>query len=329
MSIVSARIGLVGYFGWGNFGDELMLRCWRDALSGADAEPVHTILRRPYFERPAAEIADGIDAVIIGGGDLMHPDAISSLYWNRAWLRRPVIISGIGVALERQRERPDVIDRLRTFVASPSVHALSARDEDSADWITSRLHPRVPVEVIPDMGFAARIDHLPRKPSDLVGIVLRKSPEPSEVREVRRLCSWAEAEGLGAELLVLATGTTSAQEAEALQLCLPEVPIRRESTLDGLIGRIAGYRCLFTAKFHGAVIAARCGVPSISLRRTHKIDALARQLGYPQMSSHPEQWDAARLRDVMASPPPREAVERSERAAARAISSAAAQALRA
>lgn len=324
---MTPRIGLVGFFGWGNFGDEVMLQCWRRALGSASAEPVNALTQRPYFDRPAAAVARDVDALIIGGGDLLHTDSISSLYWNRAWLEKPIIISGIGVALEQPRERHDVIERLRVFFSSPSVRSISARDSASASWIRERLVPAVEVQAIPDLAFAAEMPAVTPPSSDVMRIVLRKTPSERDIQEVRRLRSWAESAGLDSELLILAIGEEAAREAAAVRSAIPEVPLRTEPSLQELMRAISTSRLLVTAKFHGAVIAARAGVPSVSLRATHKIEALARLLEHPDIALPVHDADDGRLRDILQRRPPRDAVMRAEHAAARAVNRAAAQAL--
>ena len=149
-----ARIGLVGFFGWGNYGDELFLRQWQQSL-GAHHEVavVHDQLSAPYFSRQASEVAAEFDAFVIGGGDLVIPNKISPLYWNRAWLQRPVYISGVGVPTWIKHRAPDVIERLRNFFQHPNVKHVSARDEESAQWIRRHLEPRVSVRVHADLAY--------------------------------------------------------------------------------------------------------------------------------------------------------------------------------
>jgi len=294
------RVGLVGYFGWGNFGDELMLEVWRSALAGiAETGPVHSILKRPYFERPVADIADGLDAVLIGGGDLVLPDTVSSLYWNRAWLRRPVVVSGVGVALERPG-REDVRPRMTNFLCHPSVRSIGMRDETSAAWVRG-LEPRVPVRSAPDLGFAAPLP-TPAAARNAVAVVLRKTPSADDVATVGRIREWARAHELGTELLVLATSRTRDDEVRGLRAAFgSSLDIVTAETTTELSSLVGAYRGILSAKFHGLVVGLRHGLAVASLRQTHKVVALADMLGDRQVfrpwhldTSEAPPWSAPR-----------------------------------
>lgn len=318
------RVGLVGFFGWGNFGDELMLCGWEQAFEGsAHAEKVNTLTHRPYFEGQAEAVAYRYDALVIGGGDLIHPDSISSLYWNRSWTRRPLVIAGIGVALERGRERDDVLERLSAFLSADAVLSIGLRDQESADWVRSRLNPSRPLEVSADLGFANELPPPDLSRNDCVGIVLRKSPTAEDQQVVRRLLGWSVERGLKVELLVLATGTEREREEEALRAVWPDLTVRTENSVQDLLQAIGGYRCIFTAKFHGAVIASRYGVPSLSLRHTHKIAALAHQLNDPELALHPADLSDTRLWEACRRQLPERAIRQAEQEARDALSRAA------
>ena len=87
------RIGMVGYFGWGNFGDELFLKVHRQHLEDKyDLQVVHDLQQEPYHSRPLAEVVDEYDGFLIGGGDLLNPLRVSGLYWQMEYLKKPVIV---------------------------------------------------------------------------------------------------------------------------------------------------------------------------------------------------------------------------------------------
>jgi polysaccharide pyruvyl transferase WcaK-like protein len=299
---VAHRIGLVGFFGWGNFGDELMLRLWHTSLGPVlDAAPVNTLLHRPYLDRPASVVADDFDAFLVGGGDLIIPDAMSPLYWRREWLRRPVVVSGVGVALERPG-RADVVPRMAAFLCHPSVRRIGVRDQDSADWVTENCHPTVPVRSTPDLGFAWPMSRpAVRVHSESVAVVLRKTPTPADLASVARITRWAAARGLRTEHVILATGVTRDEELAGLRSVFGEdLAVVSADDVDGLCDLLAGRAAVFSAKFHGIVVSLRHGTPVVSLRRSHKTAALARSLGDPCLGLHVDDLDDARLDALLA-----------------------------
>jgi hypothetical protein len=68
------KIGVVGFYGYGNFGDEWMLAVMR--LLAPDIEFV------PFARRESKwEIDESVDALIIGGGDLLiYPRSWSIIF---------------------------------------------------------------------------------------------------------------------------------------------------------------------------------------------------------------------------------------------------------
>lgn len=301
------RIGLIGYFGWGNFGDELFLRQWQSALGEDCSFRVNDLLQKPYTNRPAVDVADAADAFLIGGGDLIRTESISSLYWNRAWTRRPLVISGIGVAQETERRRTDVVPRLRTFMADARILSLSARDAESKTWIEENLCPRVEVRLVPDLAYAAvplsGPEAAPHDGTRIVGVVLNKQVTDRDV-DVMEAFLRAEQRGLvKLRLLVLATGVQRDQEIEQLRVHGLDNRAELFCGVPEMIAAIAGLDVLYSAKFHGLVVAAAQGIPSRSLRTTSKAIGLAKRLGVPQMMAEADPalipcWPALRAEAV-------------------------------
>ena len=92
------RLGLVGFYGWGNYGDELFIDAFREHLSPAVAlTVVPQKKRRSRFLPPVAPSLRDLDAVLIGGGDLVVPWNLSTHYWDPRYLAKPVYIHGVGV----------------------------------------------------------------------------------------------------------------------------------------------------------------------------------------------------------------------------------------
>lgn len=313
------RVGLIGFYGWGNYGDELMLGQWRRAFTGvAETEVVHSLLHRPYFTESATDVARRYDALVIGGGDLLSPDSISSLYWNRAWTERPVVITGVGVCLERPGYRADVMERLRRFMTHENVRSVTTRDVESSDWVRKHLKPCVDVGTAADIGFAVPLPS-PSLPRSCVGIVFRKTPTSTDADLLRKLRTQCAEAGVELEVLMLSMGLEQDREFEGLRATLGDVPeLFRTQSIEEMTRRISSYMCIFTAKFHGAVIAARYGIPAISIRETHKIAALARQIGEHRVVQKTDWWDDSHTLSRRTALP-REPVYAAERSAAEAV----------
>jgi polysaccharide pyruvyl transferase WcaK-like protein len=284
---MGGRVGLIGYFGWGNFGDELFLSQWQEVIGVAQTFRVNDLLQKPYTSRPAAVVAEDSEAFVIGGGDLIRTESISSLYWNRAWTEKPIVISGVGVARESDRQRSDVVPRLKSFIASAQILSFSARDPESLRWIEENLRPSVEVRLVPDLAYAAvHAGHSrPRRQMKTVGVVLNKRITAHDLNVFESLMEAESAGVLKLRLLVLATGVQRDHELEQLEL---HGLHDRAETFEGvadMVKAIGGVDLLYSAKFHGLVVASSQGIPSRSLRRTSKAVSLSTCLGMPMMTS--------------------------------------------
>lgn len=217
------RIGLVGFFGWGNFGDELFYELWHDVISGHELVRMNDLIQKPYFEESANKNADSVDVILIGGGDLIRVENLSDLYWNDAWTRKPVIITGIGVARESERVSGRVIPQLEKFFSSNNVLSISARDTESAKWIVDNLSPTVPVRTIPDLAFLSnticKYEHtLLQKNKPEVALVLNKTEITDEdLRWWQYLKDAQDQSQIDARILVLGMGDQKEREMENLQ----------------------------------------------------------------------------------------------------------------
>lgn len=283
-----ARIGLVGFFGWGNYGDELFHRVWQESIGQFhEIGVVHDQLASPYFSRPAVEIAKEYDALVIGGGDLVIPNKISPLYWNRAWLQRPIYISGIGVPTWIKQQAPDVMERLQHFFQHPNVRYISTRDIESAEWIRRHLRPSIPVHVHADLVFALRLPPAARYERPTVGINLRSHRKDSDPSQLLHVCRQLQERGYDIANLVLGTGRTGAVDLEvARDFPFPDQRILASDSLDELTSAIGGLDFLISNKFHGTVIATAYGISSVVLSSTSKSINLYRSLGRKHLLSN-------------------------------------------
>lgn len=285
-----ARIGLVGFFGWGNYGDELFLHNWRRTVGQHhEASVVHDLTAAPYFSRSAAEIAQEHDALVIGGGDLVIPNKISPLYWNRAWLARPVYISGVGVPTWVKHRAPDVIERLRTFFQHPNVQHIGARDLESAQWIRRYLEPNVPVETHADLVFNMVMPPAVTYDRPTVGINLRTHRAGSDPAQLVRVCETMRERGYDVVNIVLGTGKTRAADLEVAEAFPFRDQIVLESEdVDDLSSYLGGLDVLLSNKFHGTVVATMYGVSSVVLSATTKSKNLYQHLDRQMLLSSNE-----------------------------------------
>lgn len=291
-------VGLVGFFGWGNFGDELFVSQWQETL-GAQARPVNDLLGKPYFSRPVESVLAEFDALVIGGGDLVRTESISQLYWNRAWKSKPLVVSGIGVAAESGRSRPDIAERLRAFLLETRVLSFSVRDTESRKWIEEHVSPDFPVDVIPDLGFASLGGpwiHEEPNSVPVVGLVFNKNISDSDQRVRDMLLDLEKGGEIRLRHLVLATSEQRRHEETALENAgVPLASVEGFDSLRAMTAAVAECDSLVSAKFHGLVAGLANGKPCWSLKATSKACALMSSLGLPTQLPEPPEFRQAIL----------------------------------
>jgi polysaccharide pyruvyl transferase WcaK-like protein len=281
------KVGLVGFYGPGNYGDELFLDVFRQHLTSAvDLDVVFDSRTRPYFHRPVRDVVRDHDAIVIGGGDLLVPWGLGDRYWLPDYLRRPVHIVGVGVPTWRPA-KPAVIDELRGFVRHRNVRSIVVRDEESAAWIREHLRPRVEVETAADLVFALDLPPVDRQTDPpILGITVRWREGGDDYTAVRALATRGRELGYRLRTIVLSTGDVRARDERALaELAIdgPEVERVASDDLEVLTVAIGECSMLASHKFHGTVVATAYGVPAISMSTTDKNRNLLQRLGRPEL----------------------------------------------
>ncbi len=279
------RVGLVGYFGWGNFGDELFLSAHKEFLEDTfELEPVHDLFEEPYFSKPIEEVVDQFDAFLIGGGDLLNPVRVSSLYWRKEYLQKPVFVFGIGVP-NRKWSRAGVTRTYQEFFQHPNCRLVVARDPESAGWIEKNLEPGCPTIWSPDAVCAMSLPLAKPQEKDVFGFVLRSHRSlNSELDPVKKLLAGARDMGYRVKHLVLGNMEIGQRDLEvAKTLADPSDEIFFTESLDEMCSEISTCAMLATIKFHGMVVATMYGVPAIALSVTPKNANFLRMLERPEM----------------------------------------------
>ena len=111
------KVGLVGYYGFGNFGDEWMLEAMRLLAPQVEFIPFR------YRGEGLWEISDEVDSILIGGGNILIPlPAVTQSYFNPVFLEmgKPIVVWGVDFCLT-EGYLYDGIEALNSFLAHPNV----------------------------------------------------------------------------------------------------------------------------------------------------------------------------------------------------------------
>lgn len=272
-------VGIVGFFGHGNYGDELFLDVFKQYL-GADFDLsiIPDLESRPYFSRPVEEKVADVDAIVMGGGDLIQRWNMDPRYFDLNYLKKPLYVAGVGVPVyqnsDKHEEKPHIIARLQRFFGNANVRMIGMRDDFGANWIRTKLSPTAPVLSEPDI--VCSLDLPPvEKPKGLpiLGIVTRQRrvTTPDDYSRLEELAEHAKRRGFRIRHIILGTGSVGERDlANAPALRVSDKELVHSENLEDLTRAIGECTVLASMKFHGTVVATMYGVPSIVLVPTNK-----------------------------------------------------------
>lgn len=248
------KAGLIGYYGFGNYGDEIFCELWKRRF------PENRILGRDYAGK-----YDDLDLVIIGGGDLIYGNGWSAGYFRDSIPKdMPVYVVGVGVSTTHPMIAEKVTELSRWF-DEHNVKCIITRDQESANWLNKSV--AIPntsgVEVGVDLAWAwdfDRFKHIKRHGS---GIIVRR-----EMKDIPRMYN---------ERYIFASmGQELQWDVETLN---PDNMEFWPYSIDEITMQIAGCEVIYSSKLHGCIAAIAMGIPVIKLLNTSKFENLFNSFG--------------------------------------------------
>lgn len=297
------RVGLVGYYGWGNYGDEFFKEVLEKELPDFEFRTAHDVAPDGALVLDNLEAnVDSVDVMMIGGGDLVIPYALSPLYWRDEFLRRPVVIYGVGVPKWGGYDQ-NVAMTMRTFFQHPSVKFVTARDEESRDWIETHLKPGAPLGCEPDIVCAYSHRYVVPK-GRVFGLVLRHQGNDLNKEAVRTVLDTARSHGYHPRVLMLATDKTLFDDFQQIpKLDLGDVDIVVRSSVELLTDELIACDKVASMKFHGCVVSMSHNVPCLALSQANKFKNFYTELDCLQwLSSLNDPMLADKLKSLLDAP---------------------------
>lgn len=290
--LMKPRVGITGSLARGNYGDELYVRVYEHWLGQwADLTLLTGIFRPWYFREIRNNQVDLMDAVVLGGGDLLCPyrPQIDRDFTNPMYLRRPVHVAGIGVERNRPDIDPAAVDQWTEFLANPSVRSISTRDPGSADWITEHIRPNVTVASHPDLVCALPLPPVERsKGKPILGIVTRHIKNPKEYRLLEEIGASYIAKGWRVRHIIggiEAHGQKDFDNAEELKVEGKETVFTQD--LDEITRALGECSLLLSMKLHTTLVATMYGVPTVCVNPVVKARAFMASIGREELALSP------------------------------------------
>jgi len=302
------RFLISGYYGFGNLGDEALLRVIIaqlktrypygsiDVLSAKPEETAHELSVDATARWDAKAIRRAIeraDVVLSGGGGLLQ---------NATSLRSLVYYAGIIRAAARARRKAmifaqsigplDFWGRAVVKECCKGISAATVRDAQSAELLSALVPAGVQVERTADPVF---LYDAPEEDVDLtreglgpdaqplVVVSIRKAPGMKDRLDVVARAADRLAAQHAARVAFLALGGAADAELATLVIrkCKSAPVLLPDCALERAANIIRGAKAVVGMRLHALILAARYAVPFLAIPYDPKVSALCEDLRYP------------------------------------------------
>lgn len=290
-------VTLAGYFGFGNFGDEMLLVSAvdiicrlgvdRDRICVLSNDPIDTSARlgvdavnRWRLREVSSTLAESRTLIFPGGGLFQDATSVKSCvyYWGLVMMARR---ARCGIAMLGQSIGPlsTSVGRALTRSALRRTSYISVRDRASFD-LSNKMH--IEIERAPDTTFGLAINSEARDTNGAVLINIRPAPRtPDAARAVARLAAAAEADGIELRGAAMSTEDAELFETMAANGEMPRMKVLIPRTADGFAEAARGCRMAVGMRLHFCLFAMMCGLPVVASPYDPKVSSLADELDMP------------------------------------------------
>ncbi|MFW7381308.1 MAG: polysaccharide pyruvyl transferase family protein [Oligoflexus sp.] len=250
-----------------------------------DLEVVHDQLESPYFSNSALGKLRDYDGFLIGGGDLVNPNAVSALYWREEYLEKPVFVHSIGCP-NLKVKKSNALNYFKNFFSNYSIKHVCLRDVESKQYFDTIVKPSIETITYPDAVFAMNIPVVKReRKSKVLGVVLRSHQSlVGGYDQVRKAVNEAKSLGYTARVIVAAFGKLGEGDlAVSKEFADTDEDVVYSNDLMELCESLGECSLIISMKFHAVVVGSMYSVPVIQLSSTQKNRNLFRYMQRPDL----------------------------------------------
>jgi polysaccharide pyruvyl transferase WcaK-like protein len=268
---MTKKILIAGYYGFGNYGDELFANVFRTFLGEFfQLTFLPDALTDPYFPGEGlASIVERHDLVIVGAGDLLNPQYIPPFYLAEEFLRRKVIIEGVGVPLELGSSETATA-HLGNFLSSKCVKGISVRDRLSHDFLVENLG--IDSLIKPDITLSLQI--LNQRPKLRTVTISPRAHQDDEHYAAMIEVAAEIRQSATPEVLISSIGDTAKDDMEFSSAYFQSFEQFDFKSIERITDFIASSEIVISDKFHVCLIGLIGGCTVIPISNSNKFKIL-------------------------------------------------------
>lgn len=256
------KIGVSGYFGYGNLGDDIFLQTWKQVFNN------HTVIHLTGLE----DIGQ-FDAIIVGGGDILIPNNFTSAYWRNEFLDKPTWVYGVGIPTAINCNDSALSDYSSFLSQCKGVYV---RDKSSQVFIRDKGLYSSP-EIVEDIAWAYQpniIDMKSLSSCQTVGVSIRRN----DIFDIDNIASFIAELSHQYTIIMIPLQSTFTPGWSDYDVFQPFVKMVKDinpnaiimespyhSSIDHSISLIKSVDYYVTQRMHGMLISIRVGTPVMAI----------------------------------------------------------------
>jgi len=272
------KIGLIGYLGFGNYGDELFIETIKNRIDNNEisCERVNTSIESPFFNEERLKI---FDAFIIVGGDILNPSIISDLYWNKLYLnaKKPIYIYNLGYPNWISKS-DTTCEYYKKFFEDSIIKRIHTRDNETSKFIKENISDKIEIITTPDTTISNFINFKKINNDEKILCVNLRNPYSFEYQYSNLIYLIDKLKSKYTIKLLVAgiekIGIDDLRECEKLSKLLEMNNIKNEIISPNSISEITEFikKCeiIITNKFHVFVVGNCLSIKTISISGNNK-----------------------------------------------------------
>jgi polysaccharide pyruvyl transferase WcaK-like protein len=267
------KIGITGYYGQGNFGDELFLETFKQVFHEHTVYPI--VKHIDYFSS---------DSVIVGGGDLIIPYSYNDSYFPKGLIKLPTWVYGVGIVDFYPPETwpKEEVEKYREVITH--AKGLYVRDSNSVR-LAEHIKLNANIKKVPDIAFSYKQPNYPiiKNPNKKTIGVCSFSYDEFPLEKIAKILSTLSPNEYTLSLIAVVDVrnrfsdlNTCLKLKEAILKLNPnaDIVIKNYQYLDVTYSHIQNLDYLVSFKLHPSLVGIRNNVPTFCLSRLSKVKSL-------------------------------------------------------